>query len=187
MKSYRLFGWELKFARVVKSGIFLTDKAPMKNLILFFLLTLSSAFASYDNWQVTSLNDSKIWQHKTNPNITGTIQKLGRSTVLDWSKINKKTFYQSFEQNKKTGLSFLGVKNWKASSYKWETALEGEKLIIDGSYTDSAGLQVVFKEIHIFQNKNTLQILHTRPLELGQNKKLEEEFLTIAAQEVKSL
>lgn len=149
-------------------------------LLLSLILASSMVFAMSSDWILSDMEDSKVWLHKKNSNITGSLQTLTREEPLDWSKIDKRKFYQDLEASKKRSLSIVGVKDWKASQYKFENNEGTERLIIEGSYVDSAGVEVIFKEVHVFRLKETVQLLHTRPKELAQDKTFENDFFSFA-------
>lgn len=153
----------------------------LKHVLLFIhFFACPLAFATSSDWILSDMEDSKVWLHKKNSNITGSLQTLTRDEPLDWSKIDKRKFYQELEASKKRSLSIVGVKDWKASQYKFETLDGNERLVIEGSYIDSAGVEVVFKEVHVFRLKETVQLLHTRPKEFAQNTTFEDDFFNFA-------
>lgn len=145
--------------------------------VLFFI---SSAFAGPSDWSQAEMDDTTIWLHKKNTDITGSLQSIKRDGPLDWTNIDKKKFYQDLEERKKRSLSIIGVKNWIASEYKFVTKDGVESLEIKGSYIDPSGVEVVFKELHLFQADETLQLLYTQPSSLSGNKNYEQEFFTFA-------
>lgn len=150
--------------------------------IVFFNSSLVLAAAS--DWNKSEMDESKIWIHKKNSDITGTILTIKRDGPLNWNDINKSSFYQRLEESKKRSLGIIGIHEWKASHYKFETVNGVERLMIEGTYVDSSGLEVLFKEIHVFQAQKTIQLLHTRPKALQTEKKYEEDFFSFALAEV---
>jgi hypothetical protein len=155
------------------------------NLLVYILLfNFTFIHAATEDWSVADMEDSKIWLHKSNPDVTGSIQILKRKEPLNWNTINKDSFYKNFESQKKKSLSLIGVRTWNVSSYKFETKNGLKQLTIEGSYTDHRGNEVVFKELHIFKRHETIQTLHTRPVTLKDDLKYEDDFFTIALQEM---
>ena len=144
---------------------------------------MSAAFAGPSDWTLADMDDSKIWLHKHNTDITGSLQAIKRDEPLEWSAIDKKSFYQQFEERKKRSLGIIGVRDWKATNYKFETRDGVESLIIEGTYFDPSGIEVFFKELHLFYPTETLQFLYTQPITISNAKKYEEEFFSFALTE----
>src|SRR5690606_37208661 len=88
-----------------------------------FLISLpiwaSSSFA--ERWILSSeLDDVKVWQLKSDPDVTGSLQEKKPSRKLDWSKVGTESFFKDFEKDKIKMLSYIGITEWKAEKYQWK-------------------------------------------------------------------
>lgn len=92
-------------------------------------------------------------------------------------KRGKRTFFNLSARGRK-GLALIGVTNWEAKDYQWITQSKHHELRVTGSYYDSTGNKIKFKEIHVFQKEKTLQLLHTRPASLENGQKYEKDFFS---------
>lgn len=157
----------------------------LSSLLLLGLLSVNPAWASdpfASNWSIVSEVDGvKVWQHKANPELTGSWQEFPVKKKLDWSPEGKentqKEYFKSLEDKKKKMLSFIGVTDWTVEQYKWNSPSEGkEELIVEGHYKDSTGKKIYFKELHQFAEDKTTQFLHTRPYDAPDGENRAKEF-----------
>lgn len=147
-------------------------------LIAFFILCLPVKAWALE-WKLSSDWDGvKVWQLISDSNITGSLQIHEANKNRDWSQKGKENFFQSLSQRKKKVLALIGVTNWEAKDYQWITQSKHHELRVTGSYYDSTGNKIKFKEIHVFQKEKTLQLLHTRPASLEDGQKYEKDFFS---------
>lgn len=144
-------------------------------LIIFIFIPVIS-IAQPSGWKLSrDANGVKVWLLKNNSNVTGSLQRRKTLNKNKLGKIKQEDFFKRFENKKRRILSLIGVTNWKATKYDWSPGTR--QLSVEGTYTDSSGLNVTFAEIHIFKNGETVQILHTRPTSLSDGSKYEKEIV----------
>lgn len=134
--------------------------------LISFPLWASSSFG--EDWILSSdLDDVKVWQLKTNTDVTGSWQEKKPSKKLDWSKVGTEDFFKDFEKDKIRMLSYIGITEWKAEKYQWKELPSGHELTIEGHYLDSGHKKIAFTEVYLFQKFKTIQILQTRPISVS--------------------
>jgi hypothetical protein len=157
-------------------------------VIAFFILFLPLKVWALE-WKLSSdLDGVKVWQLNSDSSVTGSLQIRDTSKRLDWSREGKEKFFKSLSERKKQVLALVGVTNWEAKDYHWTTKDDNShELRVSGSYYDSAGTHIQFKEVHIFQKGKTLQLLQTRPASLKDGLNYEKDFFSFINKEVVNL
>lgn len=157
---------------------------------LYFSLSLFSFSLCYadsfnNDWNLTSNIDGvKVWMLRSNSDVTGSWQEIVGKKSLDWSIVDQKNYFQSFEAKKKKMLSFVGISKWRADHYKWTKNSQWHELNVKGHYQDSSGQEIAFKEVHLFHPGKTIQILHTRPASLKNGEEFSKQFFSFIKPEV---
>lgn len=153
-----------------------------KYAFMFFLLaSISLLVHSQDlekDWMILQNDNAvKVWKDRSTLKKYGVFQVSDRAHSLDWSTIKKEDFFKKIEEDKKKLLALVGIKKWSAQKYIWTKVGEAFELSIVGTYEDSSAKLIQFQELHIFQEKRTLQILYTQPYELIFNPNIGNKFI----------
>lgn len=148
---------------------------------------VSSSFASpLNEWKLTSnLDNVKVWMLKSNQNVTGALQTSSSNKKINWGNISKDQFFKNFESNKKRTLLLIGVRDWQATSYKWNRVNDAHELVVVGTYIDPGQQKTSFKETQIYKSQRTYQILNTWPTSVSNGEKLADEFVQSLRKETK--
>ncbi|MGZ3800809.1 MAG: hypothetical protein ACXVCL_11630 [Bdellovibrio sp.] len=155
----------------------------MGNIAVFALticLFTSAAFAQtfWKDWRlVRDVEGVKTFLHRSDIDVTGAVQVNENKTATNWSKIKKEEFLKSLEENKKQALSLIGVTEWTASEYIWNNQNDITELLVVGTYKNSASQFIQFRELHIFKEKKTIQVLYTQPVGAKVSSKTGENFV----------
>lgn len=158
----------------------------MLRFIVTLMLFSSVAFAS--EWKQTSdMDDVKVWMLKSNPDVTAAFQTSIPKEKIDWSKVDKENFFKKFESDKKRSLGIVGIKEWKATNYKWTKTQDGFELVVEGTYLDPSQQKTSFKETQFYKSQKTYQILNTWPTSVKDGQKLADEFVSNLKKENKDL
>jgi hypothetical protein len=139
----------------------------VKYLFLLALFFSVSSHAQLSGWKLArEANQIKVWLRNTNPEITGTLEIRASKKKIDWSKIQRDSYFKTLEAKKIKLLSFIGITQWHAQETSWREQQGVHYLKITGSYTNSSQEKILFIEEHAFLKDKTVQLLHTRPAEL---------------------
>ncbi len=131
-----------------------------------------------DGWLLTYESKKlKIWLLEKNLNVSATLEIKKQKKQIDWSQVDENSFLKKLEIKKKKMLFFAGIKDWSAKNYQWTHLKTKHELKVDGEYIDSSGERISFLEIYIYENNQSIKILHTRPFNLRDGIKIEAEII----------
>ena len=150
-------------------------------IILMGLLFLSStgrAESLVDAWRLERQTGNVwVWRHQSHDEIIGTLQSQRRAKAIQWRQIQSKDFFMNLATKKRQLLNLIGISSWNASDYSWSVKEGRYELTINGNYTNSGGQRTHFKEVHLFKDLVTYQILFTAPQSVTLKQKLADEFI----------
>lgn len=142
-----------------------------------FILSLCSCLASQllvpsqasaDTLWVNKRSDKtmSLWSAKKNEKIMVARHQFKPSKNTRRKIGNQEELFKSVENEKRTLLSWVGVKNWTPSSYEWKDVTDGGILTIKGTYEDNSGQLVGFIEKHKYSknSETAIQDVLTVPL-----------------------
>jgi hypothetical protein len=138
----------------------------MKQSVLFLIALMSTqllAVTSTNSWKLkNNFTVSKVWQHTSDSSLYVSIEKTKIDDIAQYKSIlNDKTKLAALEEEKKATLGLIGVKNWNAPTKAWTKVNGRDFLHLQGTYVDNSDETVFFKEYHLVENGNVLQILFT--------------------------
>jgi hypothetical protein len=148
----------------------LSEEIDMGNAVIFMFsicISTSMAFGQsfQENWRLVRDEESvKTYLHRSDTNVAGSVQINRRKEPIDWNKVTREDFFKSLEEKKKQLLSLIGVTDWIASDYTWTNRRSINELTVVGTYKDSSGQVVQFRELHLFKERRTVQILYTQSI-----------------------
>lgn len=144
-------------------------------LTFFLLLNIAGANSKDSSWKLTlDENEVKVYQHVTNPDVTGSYQTVSNSSSQP-PGINQENFIAEFSAQKRETLGFIGITQWQISSYKPTNDHKG--FTLEGSYIDSSRTLIEFREEHIYQQSKIIQVLNTWPATYNAGKQSAEDFI----------
>ena len=150
-------------------------------MILILFISINVVIASPKGWKLVNETDGfKVWQLSKNPAVTGSSHNVKNEKIINWDQIKSEVFFKKFVKEKKKILSIVGIKDWHAKDYYWHKVKKKYELEVKGTYIDSAGMKVSFKEIHIYGKNSTFQLLHTRPHNIKDGLEFEKQILDYA-------
>ncbi len=128
------------------------------HLALIIFLAIGSVHASKLNWTVKKEvgKDNTIWKCLFSNDLRASSQSINDSGEMNLLKDREK-IVKDLNENKKKGLEFIGVKNWKPEKTKWDN----DTLVMQGNYRDRDGEIVYFDERHYFNKKRVIILLLT--------------------------
>ncbi len=140
----------------------------MKRLILVFSILLSSPLVWADALWVNRQSDKSmsLWSSKKNEKIMVARHQFKPSKKTKRKMGNQEELFKSVENEKRTMLAWVGIKNWTPTSYDWKQTSEGGLLTIKGTYQDAKGQLVGFIERHKYGKdaETAVQDVFTQPL-----------------------
>lgn len=140
----------------------------MKTLFLTLGLMLVTSLAQADSLWNNRRSDKtmSLWSAKKNDKIMIARHQFKPTKKTKRKMGNQEEFFKSVENEKRTMLAWVGVKNWTPSSYDWKETPEGGILTIKGTYDDGKGQAVGFIEKHKYaKNAETaVQDVFTQPI-----------------------
>ena len=151
-------------------------------MVKLFCIILSTSVSIFSapklaGWKLShNINNVQVWQLESNSDVTGSLEK-SKTKKIDWSQINTQDFFKSIEKKKKEMLFFIGISEWNAHEYKWTTKNDYYELAVKGTYKDSSGKNISFYELHLYKDREKIQILHTRPTSIPNGDKLSREIV----------
>ena len=126
-------------------------------LILCLLLSVKSSFAT--DWKFhREYGDTSIYKAKESGTRL-TIQY--RSTVNKQKVVYPKELMKRLHKDKKRLLGMMGITKWVVDNQKITQKGKDVHMTLKGSYLDSDGLKVFFKEYHYIGTSKKLQLLLT--------------------------
>lgn len=141
-----------------------------------------------EKWNlVNQSHETKIWLFKTNSEVTSAYQTSTPKSSIDWSKFNEKNFFKKFEANKEKSLKAIGIKNWKIEGYKWSKTPFGHELVTEGMYLNPSNKKIHYREIQIYKEQKTYQILNTWPETFSSGKELSSDFVKDLREELEEI
>ncbi|MCY4524266.1 MAG: hypothetical protein OXB84_05970 [Halobacteriovoraceae bacterium] len=143
-------------------------------ILLFFFSFINNAYSAPAGWKLLRDNGIKVWQLKSNSNVSGSLERKKHQKQTNWSKLKKKSYMKKLEEKKKKVLELIGISDWRTDSHKWKKINNSHLLNITGRYTDSSGQKTAFTEIHIYNSNETIKMLYTRPQSIENGEKLSE-------------
>ena len=153
-------------------------KVHILYLLLLFSFFSTSSFGSLTGWKLSRDTENvKVWQLISNSDVTGSLEIRESKKRVKWADIKSESFFEKLKKKKQKILSFIGIRNWIADSYKWDQESDCYVLEVVGSYVDSKGIKTRFRELHLFYPQKTVQILHTRPSDYKKGKKYSEDII----------
>lgn len=140
----------------------------MTNLLVMASLLFSiSAHANQALW-INKQKDQamSLWSAKKNEKIMVARHQFKPSTKTKRKMGDKEELFKSVENEKRTMLSWVGIKNWTPISYDWKPTGEGGVLTIKGYYDDGKGQIVGFIERHKYgkPSEMAIQDVFTQPI-----------------------
>jgi hypothetical protein len=140
----------------------------VKYLIVTVLLNLSFVASASDSLWVNKQNDKtmSLWAAKKNEKIMVARHQFSPSSKIKRKMGDKMELFKSVENEKRTLLSWVGIKNWTPTEYDWKPSTEGGLLTIKGHYQDSKGQLVGFIEKHKYgaSTEKAIQDVFTQPI-----------------------
>lgn len=138
----------------------------MKRFFLLLIIILSvtaQAVTSTNAWKLkNNFTVSKVWQHVTDNSLYISVEKTKLDEISQYKNIlSDKTKLKKLEEEKKATLNLIGVKNWQAPVKEWTNISGRDFLQLQGTYVDNSDEMVHFREYHLIENGNVLQILFT--------------------------
>ncbi|EQC47227.1 hypothetical protein [Bacteriovorax sp. Seq25_V] len=139
----------------------------MKIAILFCLISLTT----YAKWNFKSdYGQTKIYISTDETRLT-----LNYSETEKKKKQFSKKFVDGLKEDKIKMLGLMGVTNWTVTRSEVFKDTKSTRVELEGSYVNSSGEKVFFKEFHFYSDIKKLQILLTNSSieKLNQDGKLE--------------
>ena len=109
-------------------------------------------------------------------------QSLEKS--LSWQEARSKKFFDQVNTNKKEILSAMGITNWKMSFQKWKKKKGYLEWNVKGSYNNSSGELIYFKENHLYFSDRVQQVLMTSSGKAFFEGRENERFIKLAQKEM---
>lgn len=130
---------------------------------VFLVMSLGTSASASSSWKLkNNFAVSKVWQHASDSKLYVSIEKTKVDDSSQYKNMLKdKAALASFEAHKKSLLGLIGVTKWSAPSKEWTKINGRDFLKIQGTYTDNSEETVFFKEFHLVEDGNVLQVLFT--------------------------
>ena len=103
---------------------------------------------------------------------------------LSWKEARSKEFFEQVKESKKKVLGLMKITNWEVSSQEWKRRRGYLEWNLEGSYNNSSGERVYFKENHLYFPDKLHQILLTSDEEGFFKTRKDEEFIKTAQREL---
>jgi hypothetical protein len=116
-----------------------------------------SIFAS-DGWKKSvNAGDTIVWKNSSFPKTYISVTKSEGENKLAHEIVTEDLVRIQYQ--KKALLNLVGVHNWRIQNFKWDP----KKRVLNsyGFYTDNKGIEVYFREKHIYAKGSTIQYLVT--------------------------
>jgi hypothetical protein len=139
------------------------ELVDMKIIIVLSLMMLAMSVQASTAWKLkNNFSVSKVWQHAVDSKFYVSIEKTKLDDVNEYKDILKdKARLAKFDENKKSTLALIGVSKWSGDSKEW-TKINGKDVLkIQGTYEDNSEEKVYFREYHLIEGGNVLQVLFT--------------------------
>lgn len=136
-------------------------------LILLPVFAFLPVWAADNLWTVKRSDKTlSMWSAKKSDKIIIARHQFKPSSKVRRKIGNQEELFKSVENEKRTMLAWVGVKNWTPSSYEWKDSSEGGILIIKGTYDDGKGQVVGFIEKHKYAKnaESAVQDVFTQPI-----------------------
>ena len=136
-------------------------------------------------WKVVrKMNGVSTYALLNNRSTLGVFHSQALEKPLSWKEARSKEFFEQVKESKKKVLGLMKITNWEVSSQEWKRRRGYLEWNLEGSYNNSSGERVYFKENHLYFPDKLHQILLTSDEEGFFKTTKDEDFIKVAQREL---
>ena len=133
---------------------------------------------------VRQMNGVSTYVLLNNRSTVGVFHTKALEKPLSWKEVRSKKFFEQFKENKRRFLSVMKISNWEVSSQRWKRRKGYLEWNLEGSYNNSSGKKVYFKENHLYFPSKLHQVLITSNEQRFFETTKDEDFIKVAQREL---